>query len=227
MAFLSDDRRSESGLRLPRGDAAEIYLRLRSRRGEREDQCGDAFTGHVLACALSVCLSELDGRDRDFGRMLGLSRGELGGLIAGWAPEAAALVDVANQSDEVELDDEEDQIRQLLERYRGDESIETGWLASILTKRSMRPRHLWQDLGLVDRKELGRLMAERFPLLAERNVNHMKWKKFFYRSLCELEGFVLCASPSCRECSDFHDCFGDESGESALARLADASSRDR
>jgi nitrogen fixation protein NifQ len=55
----------------------------------------------------------------------------------------------------------------------------------------------------------------------------MKWKKFFYRSLCELEGFVLCASPSCRECSDFHDCFGDESGESALARLADASSRDR
>jgi nitrogen fixation protein NifQ len=227
MAFLSDDRRSESGLRLPRGDAAEIYLRLRSRRGEREDQCGDAFTGHVLACALSVCLSELDGRDRDFGRMLGLSRDELGGLIAGWAPEAAALVDVANQSDEVELDDEEDQIRQLLERYRGDESIETGWLASILTKRSMRPRHLWQDLGLVDRKELGRLMAERFPLLAERNVNHMKWKKFFYRSLCELEGFVLCASPSCRECSDFHDCFGDESGESALARLADASSRDR
>jgi nitrogen fixation protein NifQ len=227
MAFLSDDRRSESGLRLPRGDAAEIYLRLRSRRGEREDRCGDAFTGHVLACALSVCLSELDGRDRDFGRMLGLSRGELGGLIAGWAPEAAALVDVANQSDEVELDDEEDQIRQLLERYRGDESIETGWLASILTKRSMRPRHLWQDLGLVDRKELGRLMAERFPLLAERNVNHMKWKKFFYRSLCELEGFVLCASPSCRECSDFHDCFGDESGESALARLADASSRDR
>jgi nitrogen fixation protein NifQ len=227
MAFLSDDRRSESGLRPLRGDAAEIYLRLRSRVGDREADRGDSFTGHVFSCALSICLSELDGRDEELGRALGLGRADLRSLVEGWAPEAADLVDVEAQAERVALDDEEDQIRQLLERYRGDDSVETGWLAAILTKRSMRPRHLWQDLGLVERKELGRLMAERFPMLAERNVNHMKWKKFFYRSLCELEGFVLCASPSCRECSDFHDCFGDESGESALARLSPPSPRNR
>ena len=79
--------------------------------------------------------------------------------------------------------------------------------------------HLWQDLGLLDRGELNRLMRERFPTLAARNVANMKWKKFFYRMLCELEGFTLCTAPSCRECCDFDDCFGAETGESALARI--------
>jgi nitrogen fixation protein NifQ len=227
MAFLSDDRRSESGPRLPRGDAVEIYLRLRSRCGEREEEGGDGFTAHVFCCTLAICLAELQGSYEGLGRALGLARDELRRLIEGWAPEAASFVDLEAQAEQIELDDEEDQIRQLLDRYRGDGSSETSWLASILTKRSMRPRHLWQDLGLADRKELGRLMSERFPSLAERNFNHMKWKKFFYRSLCELEGFVLCASPTCRECADFHDCFGDESGESALARLSGSYSRDQ
>ena len=136
-----------------------------------------------------------------------------------WAPEVTAYLDIEAEAEEVPFDDEEDQVRQLLERFRVDSSEETSWIAAILTRRSMSPRHLWQDLGLATRDELGRLMAERFPALAERNSQHMKWKKFFYRSLCELEGFVLCSSPTCRECSDFHDCFGDESGESALARL--------
>ncbi len=46
----------------------------------------------------------------------------------------------------------------------------------------------------------------------------MKWKKYFYRRLCELEGFTLCTAPSCRECCDFDRCFGAEHGESLLAR---------
>ena len=46
----------------------------------------------------------------------------------------------------------------------------------------------------------------------------MKWKKFFYRTICRDEGYMLCAAPSCAECDDFEICFGEESGESLLAR---------
>jgi nitrogen fixation protein NifQ len=44
----------------------------------------------------------------------------------------------------------------------------------------------------------------------------MKWKKFFYRCLCEMEGFSLCAAPSCAECSDYAACFGEETGVGRL-----------
>ena len=46
----------------------------------------------------------------------------------------------------------------------------------------------------------------------------MKWKKFFYRMICRDEGYRLCTAPSCAECDDFQVCFGDESGESLMAR---------
>jgi nitrogen fixation protein NifQ len=84
----------------------------------------------------------------------------------------------------------------------------------------MEPRHLWQDLGLFERNELTRLMKERFSALAAANLHNMKWKKFFYRQLCASEGFSLCAAPTCRECGDFENCFGEEDGVSLLARIA-------
>jgi nitrogen fixation protein NifQ len=108
----------------------------------------------------------------------------------------------------------------LLERFSVDNMTTTQWIARIVTSRSMAPRHLWQDLGLVNRGELTQLIGRWFPALAAANVDNMKWKKFFYRQICELEGFSLCAAPTCRECGDFDNCFGEEQGESALARLA-------
>jgi nitrogen fixation protein NifQ len=76
-----------------------------------------------------------------------------------------------------------------------------------------------QDLGLTNRGELSRLMQRHFALLARRNTQDMKWKKFFFRMICRDEGYRLCAAPCCSECSDFNACFGDESGESLLARV--------
>ena len=45
----------------------------------------------------------------------------------------------------------------------------------------------------------------------------MRWKRFFYRMLCENDGLVMCSTPVCTNCSDFDLCFGDESGESRMA----------
>jgi hypothetical protein len=46
----------------------------------------------------------------------------------------------------------------------------------------------------------------------------MKWKKYLYRTICGDSGYALCSAPSCAECADFDGCFGEETGESFLAR---------
>ena len=48
----------------------------------------------------------------------------------------------------------------------------------------------------------------------------MRWKKYFYRRICDLEGFSLCAAPHCSVCTDFASCFGDEDGMSRLAQMS-------
>jgi len=67
--------------------------------------------------------------------------------------------------------------------------------------------HLWEDLGLPDRPSLTVLMGECFPGLRERNSGNMRWKKFFYRQLCERSGVSACRSPSCDRCSEYDLCF--------------------
>jgi len=35
----------------------------------------------------------------------------------------------------------------------------------------------------------------------------MRWKKFFYRTLCERDGVLLCKAPNCEVCEDYALCF--------------------
>src|SRR5512143_2313749 len=70
--------------------------------------------------------------------------------------------------------------------------------------------HLWQDMGLKNRDELSDIMRTYFGPLAAKNTSDMKWKKFFYKQICEREGFMLCKSPSCGVCVDYDKCFGPE-----------------
>ena len=179
----------------------------------------DPFTAHVLACVLSICLGEaIEGRET-LSAAIGLDRANLDALTAQWAPAARSFFELAAEPVSVTRDEEEEQLYDLLTRFRSDSSLLCGWIISIVARRAMAPTHLWQDLGLFERPELTRLMSKWFPALAASNTNNMKWKKFFYRQLCELEGFSLCAAPTCRECDDFDNCFGEEGGESTLARL--------
>ena len=70
--------------------------------------------------------------------------------------------------------------------------------------------HLWQDLQLANRGELGVLLRRWFPALAAKNTGDMKWKKFFYKQLCERAEIHACRAPSCAVCSDRAQCFGPE-----------------
>lgn len=172
----------------------------------------DSFDRHVLASILAVAAAE----GGSLAERSGLADGELAALLAGWFPlwnggQAALVPAPAAADDEVAM------LRELLQARRSTEGKVGQWLAAMVARRSMEPNHLWEDLGLRERSELSRLLQRHFAPLAERNTRNMRWKRFFYRSMCEDDGFVMCTTPVCTECADFDSCFGDESGESRMA----------
>jgi nitrogen fixation protein NifQ len=182
--------------------------------GNWETAPRDPFSAHVFACLVTLAARESIASGATIGETLGLRSADLDALLTIYPP--LTNVSLGMQPSIIEFDEEEEQLRALFDRYRADASLETGWLVSMLARRCMSPNHLWQDLGLSSRGDLNRLMRERFPALAARNAQNMKWKKFFYRCLCEMEGFSLCAAPSCAECSDYAACFGEETGAGRL-----------
>lgn len=100
----------------------------------------------------------------------------------------------------------------LLLESRGVPDEKHAWIAYAVASASMGENHLWEDMGLPSRQHLSELMRVYFPSLAARNEGGaMKWKKFFYRQLCERAEVPICKSPHCAECVDYADCFGGES----------------
>ncbi|MBK1666068.1 hydrogenase [Rhodospirillum rubrum] len=196
---------------------------------------GDAFDHHVLACMVAIA-----GSEGSLTAGLGLSAAEVTRLIETRVPEARGLLVGLNddQGPGEEALEEED-LRALLIEHGASASDKHGasgsnrpgacgsdrqgageiefWLAAILARRSLRPNHLWQDLGLRARSDLSGLLVRHFPGLAARNVQNMKWKKFFYRELCRREGVVVCKAPHCAACDDHAHCFGGEDGPALLA----------
>ena len=80
-------------------------------------------------------------------------------------------------------------------------------LSLILATASMGFKHLWEDLGLDSRAQLRNLMLDCFPQLVALNQHDMRWKKFFYRQLCEQAGSYVCRAPSCDVCPERAQCF--------------------
>jgi nitrogen fixation protein NifQ len=101
-------------------------------------------------------------------------------------------------------------LAELLLENRSAADETSNWLAWAIATAAMAPDHLWQDMGLPSRAVLNRLLSEHFATLHRKNVGDMKWKKFFYRQLCEREQVAICRSPSCATCTDYAHCFGPE-----------------
>lgn len=171
------------------------------------------FDRHVLACILAAGVME--------GGLLfekiGLSSDELAALLKQNFPSIRIEGDDLLMGSKHYDNDEVTMVRDLLLARRSTEGDTGRWMAAMIARRVMEPNHLWADLGLRNRGELSRLLNRHFRPLARRNVKNMRWKRFFYRTLCEDEGLILCTTPVCTECNDFNHCFGDESGESRMA----------
>jgi nitrogen fixation protein NifQ len=178
----------------------------------------DGFDTHVLACVYSLAIAEAQTSGTALSEGTGLTDAALRGTIAAVFPHAVRVLDDLGGCNELFVPEDERSLRELLMRFSSHRTPFQFHLAALIARRAMRPNHLWQDLGLRNRGELSALMRRHFQPLADRNVNDMKWKKFLYRMICRDEGFRLCTAPSCSECGDFAVCFGDESGESLLAR---------
>ena len=174
----------------------------------------DDFDRHVLACILSV--AAMDGSA--LAERAGLSAQELNALFATCFPSASVRAFAWILTSEVADDDDEAaMVRDLLLAQRSTDGEIGRWLAAMVARRAMEPNHLWEDLGLRERPELSRLLSRHFAPLAARNTKNMRWKRFFYRMLCEDDGFVMCTTPVCTQCNDFDLCFGEETGESRMA----------
>lgn len=144
----------------------------------------------------------------DLPRRLGLEPAafaELAALLGcGPWPVGAAMA--------AEADPAEAAIAALLEGALQSPSPLGRFLPAILARRAQEPNHLWQDLGLASREELGWLMHRHFPFMAWRNRHGMRWKKFLARALCAEGGAVVCVAPVCAACDEFDACFAPESG---------------
>jgi nitrogen fixation protein NifQ len=149
---------------------------------------------------------------------LGLSSDEFRAMIDRLFPGAGDMFCGCYASQSAGEDDEVAMVRALLLAHRSTEGEEGRWLASMIARRAVEPNHLWEDLGLRNRDELSRLLARHYAPLAAQNTRNMRWKRFFYRMLCEADGMVMCTTPVCTDCTDFDLCFGGETGESRLAR---------
>jgi nitrogen fixation protein NifQ len=164
-----------------------------------------SFDRHVLASILAVAAME----EGTVAERAGLAAVDLASLMAQWFPAACAIGIGWRAEDAKAEDDEIAMVRDLLLAQRSSEGDAGRFLAAMIARRAMEPNHLWEDLGLRDRSELTRLLSRHFGLLAARNTKNMRWKRFFYRALCESDGFVMCTTPVCSECRDFNLCFGD------------------
>jgi nitrogen fixation protein NifQ len=98
----------------------------------------------------------------------------------------------------------------LLLEHRRDDSEENGWLARAVASACAGSNHLWEDMGLPDRDTLSRLMRRYFTTLFYKNTGNLRWKKFFYKMLCDRAEVRLCKAPSCGVCSDYSLCFASE-----------------
>jgi nitrogen fixation protein NifQ len=180
----------------------------------------DGGTWNLLACATNpddmramafagaIAVALRDGR-RPLIR--GMDENEFQRLLARHFP-GASLANGRCPAGDPSLDEFQDLVA-LLQEHAADDGEDTRWLALAVASAALGSNHLWQDLGLPSRRELNELLRRWFPSLHARNTGDMKWKKFFYRQLCERAEVLICRSPSCAACDDYHHCFGPETAD--------------
>ncbi len=177
--------------------------------------CDDVFDRDLLLHMVQHAAREAKSSESSIESVLGVTPEQLE-IIASFV--GMTIADLAARRGAPTPDDEQLMLRELLMRHRSQPGEIGEWLACIIARRSMEPNHLWEDLGLPERPDLKRLLMRHFRSLAANNTRNMRWKRFLYRAICESEGFTMCPSPTCDSCSEFHICYSDESGPSALAR---------
>lgn len=105
------------------------------------------------------------------------------------------------------LEQEESDLRRLLLRHGAGRGPWPTAFARLVARACMEPDHLWTSLGLEHRDQLNTMMRHHFPGLAALNRGDMRWKKFFYKLLCDEEKVWTCKASSCEICPHHSECY--------------------
>lgn len=176
----------------------------------RPDQTTDEDR-HLFACLLTVATEE----SCHPAAALGISDSDLTSLLALYFPDIdlTFLKQISFSTAEQPAERNDDILSIMLshlpkepDRNKRQTSL---WLAHILTTRAALPGHLWVAMGLTERPQLTAAIRRHLPSLAEANNQNMRWKRFLFKQVCELNGGVMCKSPNCGVCSDYAICFAD------------------
>jgi nitrogen fixation protein NifQ len=108
------------------------------------------------------------------------------------------------------LQNEAGDLARLLLSHADHEDETSVWFARLIAQACLESDHLWQCLGLSGRAELDGILQRHFPSLFAKNANDMRWKKFLYKQLCDVEKVWSCKADSCRACPHEKECFGPE-----------------
>ena len=87
----------------------------------------------------------------------------------------------------------------LLQAHACDE-YSKNFMAPLIAKTSLLMGHLYSDLGLSSREEMGKLMTKHFPSLAKLKPDDIRWKKYLYDCIGK-------TAPACATCGDISNCF--------------------
>jgi len=154
-------------------------------------------------------------------QQFGLSETQFSCLVERYFPDAGrdlfALAEICDENTPCPAfrEDEIEDIAALLLEHRSNDRDETHWLAYAIAAGCMGGNHLWQDMGLTGRQALSDLLKQNFTALHDQNTGNMKWKKFFYKQLCNRAEVNMCKAPSCQVCDDYKNCFGPETADAA------------
>ncbi len=86
-------------------------------------------------------------------------------------------------------------------------------LAHIIAARAAFTGHLWVAMGFFQRPQLSSAIRRHLPRLAAANNKNMRWKRFMFKQVCDLNGGTMCKTPNCGDCSDYALCFVTDSDE--------------
>lgn len=166
---------------------------------------------HLFACLLTVAGWE----PYDTAMALGLQEDEKIALQQQFFPDwdadswASLIVPETKPFPEINTD-----VQELLRSHSGpdnDSSPASLWLVKVLAARAALPGHLWVAMGLFERPQLSAAIRRHLPKLFAANDKNMRWKRFFFKQVCDMNGGTLCKTPNCGECSDYALCFaGDD-----------------
>jgi len=93
----------------------------------------------------------------------------------------------------------ETEVKELLQSYSLNRYV-YDVIAPWIAYESLKMGHLYEDLGLGSRSEMGKFMKKNFPFLASKKPKDKLWKKFIYDEIGKI-------APACATCSDQMSCF--------------------